>query len=212
MTFEGELADILPSDLPRRDAVIAGCATHLAMIVEANRLFNLTRIVSPREAAIKHVWDSIAPWRLFSQAKHVLDAGTGAGFPGIPLALVLPDTRFTLCESIGKKSRFVATVVESLALPNVSALARRAEEVLREQKGIDLITARAVAPLSRAVQLFGPAISTGARVLLYKGPDAAAEIAEAAEEAKRRQVKMRVLARHELPDSLGSRTIVEMSR
>ena len=97
--FADELQQVLPADLPNRDAVIQKCALHLALIVEANEYLNLTRIVSPREAAIKHVLDSVLPWRLFLGARRVLDAGTGAGFPGIPLALVLPDIRFTLSES-----------------------------------------------------------------------------------------------------------------
>src|SRR6516165_5269101 len=102
VTFAGELRRILPPDLPHRDSCIDGAARHLDLIVEANRHFNLTRIVSPREAAIKHVADSLMPWRLFSGAGHVADAGSGAGFPGIPLALALPETRFTLLESTQK--------------------------------------------------------------------------------------------------------------
>src|ERR1041385_9153622 len=93
MEFADELNLVLPADLPGRETVVCGAAKHLALIVEANRHFNLTRLVTPREAAIKHVLDSVMPWRLFLGARHVLDAGTGAGFPGIPLALVLPETR-----------------------------------------------------------------------------------------------------------------------
>src|SRR5665213_1638876 len=85
LPFEDELNDVLPGDLPNRDAVIAGCAHHLDLIVEANRIMNLTRIVSPREAAVKHVLDSVLAWRLFVGTRQILDAGTGAGFPGIPL-------------------------------------------------------------------------------------------------------------------------------
>src|SRR5665213_404287 len=114
LRFEDELKDVLPRDLPNRDAVIAGCAYHLDLIVEANRIMNLTRIVSPREAAVKHVLDSVIPWRMFAGAGHVLDAGTGAGFPGIPLALVLPDIRFTLAESIQKKARFVSSAAAAI--------------------------------------------------------------------------------------------------
>src|ERR1700675_1134174 len=107
MSFKEALDQVLPVDLPQRDIVVVKGARHLALIEEANRHFNLTRITGPREAAIKHVLDSVAPWRLFAGATHVLDAGTGAGFPGIPLALVLPEVRFTLSESTQKKARFV---------------------------------------------------------------------------------------------------------
>ena len=180
------------------------------MIVEANRHFNLTRIVDAREAAIKHVVDSLLPWRLFEGAGEVADAGSGAGFPGIPLALVLPQTRFTLLESTGKKARFLESVVQELALPNVEVRAQRAEEWLKTHR-VAIVTARAVAPLSRAAALFAPALRGGARVLLYKGPDAAAEIGEAAAETAKRRLRLRIIERYELPDALGTRSIVEMA-
>jgi 16S rRNA (guanine(527)-N(7))-methyltransferase GidB len=212
VNFEQELRAVLPSDLPRRESLIAGSVKHFESIAEANRQFNLTRITSEREAAVKHVLDSVAPWRYFSDAKHILDAGTGAGLPGIPLALIFPDVRFTLSESIQKKARFVESVVKQLALTNVTVTPRRAEEILREQRGIDTITARAVAPIGRALELFGPAVRAGARALLYKGPDVDAELAEAEADARKRQVRLQVIARYELPDSLGSRTLVQLSR
>ncbi len=211
MNFEAELCRVLPDDLPWRAELIEKAARHLDLIVEANTHFNLTRITNPREAAIKHILDSVAPWRLFQKAKHVLDAGTGAGFPGIPLAVLLPEVRFTLSESTQKKAHFVESAVQALALPNVAVNARRAEEFLKEQP-LDLVTARAVAPVIRALGLFAPAIRAGSRVLLYKGPDAELEIAEAAQEARKRQVRVRVVERYELPDGLGARTIVEMMR
>ena len=209
--FADELRQLLPADLPFREACIAGAARHLDLIVEANQHFNLTRIVDPREAAIKHVVDSVLPWRLFLGADHVADAGSGAGFPGIPLALVLPQTRFTLLESTQKKARFLESVVRELKLPNVEVRAERAEEWLNTHR-VAIVTARAVAPLNRAASLFAPALRGGARVLLYKGPDAVTEIAEAAPETAKRQLRMCIIERYELPDALGTRTIVEMKR
>ncbi len=211
MDFAEELTRVLPADLPWRAELIGISARHLALIVEANTHFNLTRITNPREAAIKHILDSVAPWRLFRKAKHVLDAGTGAGLPGMPLAVLLPETHFTLSESTQKKAAFVQAAVQSLALPNVTVNARRAEDFLKEHS-VDLITARAVAPVIRALGLFAPAIRAGARVLLYKGPDAELEIAEAAQEARKRQVRVRIVERYQLPDQLGARAIVEMTR
>ncbi len=212
MNFEDELALVLPADLPRRDIVIAKAARHLDLIVEANQAFNLTRITTPHEAAIKHVLDSVLPWALFEGAKEVLDAGSGAGFPGIPLALILPDTQFTLSESIQKKARFLDTALACLELPNVKALALRAEDILKSCQDFDVITARAVAPISRAIGYFAPAMRLGSKCLLYKGPDAQTEIAEAEPEARKRRIQLRVVARYDLPESLGTRTIVEMLR
>ena len=208
MNFAEELEDVLPEDVPHRDNLIAKAAEHLELITQVNDHLNLTRITTPTEAAIKHVLDSVLPWRLFTDATQIVDAGTGAGFPGIPLALALPGIQFILSESIQKKARFVQSVIEALALPNVKVTAQRAEEI----PTAGLITARAVAPLSRAIVLFAPALKKGARVLLYKGPDVATEIADASSEAKKRNVAIRIVDRYDLPGTLGSRTIVEMIR
>lgn len=208
--FAEELARLLPDEIPNRAAVISKSARHLELIVEANSHFNLTRILDAREAAIKHILDSVHPWRVFGSAKQVLDAGTGAGFPGIPLAIVFPATHFILSESIGKKARFVESAVSDLGLANVEVLPARAEEILRRRK-VDIITARAVAPIVKALDLFAPAIRQGAKAILYKGPDADAEIAAAEAELRKRRVRVRVLDRYELPDGFGSRTICEMS-
>jgi 16S rRNA (guanine527-N7)-methyltransferase len=205
--FEEELNRVLPADLPHRENVVPGAARHLTLIVEANQHLNLTRITSPRDAAIKHVLDSVLPWRLFLGAQHVLDAGTGAGFPGIPLALVLPETRFTLAESIQKKARFVESALGALRLPNVEIIPRRAEEL-----SADVIAARALAPISRVLSLFRPALKAGTRLLLYKGPEAELEIAEAIGEAKKIRARMEVVMRYDLPYSLGTRTIVQIMR
>lgn len=209
--FADHLAALLPIDLPNRGALIVLATRHLDMIVEINQRMNLTRIVDPREAAIKHVIDSVTPWALFGGAKHILDAGTGAGFPGIPLAAIFPGIRFTLAESTQKKARFVETVAEALELQNVTVVAERAEDVLRARR-VDCITARALAPLDRAAAFFGPAVKSGARALLYKGPDAEREISGAEHAARKFGAVMSIAARYDLPDNLGSRTIVLMEK
>ena len=209
MTFAEELNQILPADLPHRERVVALTARHLDIIVEANQVLNLTRIVGEREAAIKHVLDSVMPWRLFSGAAVVVDAGTGAGLPGIPLALVLPDTKFVLLESIQKKTRFVDFAITTLGIKNATALPLRAEEWLKLNRA-DIITARAMAPLARAIPLFAPALKQGSRAFLYKGPDVETEIAAAASEIRKRHLSVREILRYTLPDDLGTRTIVEV--
>ncbi len=211
MSFAPELNLVLPADLPNRESVVTNAARHLDLIEEANRQFNLTRIVSPRAAAIKHVLDSVLPWRLFAGAKQVMDAGSGAGFPGIPLALVLPHVRFTLSESIQKKARFIESAARDLQLPNVVVRGARAEELL-ETATPDIVTLRAVAPLVKALDLFAPALKKGVRLLLYKGPDSQQEIEDAAGPGKKLRVRMRVVFTYELPEAMGTRTVIEVVR
>lgn len=205
--FAQELARVLPEDLPNRDRLIDIASRHLDQIVAANEYMNLTRITSPEEAAAKHVYDSVAPWKLFSGADKVLDAGTGAGFPGIPLSVVLPETRFTLAESVGKKARFVDAAVDELDLPNVTVLSERAETVALAHKH-KVITARAMAPLSKLVDLFRHPLANGAKLLLYKGPDIETEMSQ----MTRSKFTVNVVSRYDLPDGLGSRTVIEVRR
>ncbi|MBV8834191.1 MAG: 16S rRNA (guanine(527)-N(7))-methyltransferase RsmG [Acidobacteriaceae bacterium] len=205
MQFEQELADILPLDVPNRALLIEKSARHLEMLVAVNEYMNLTRILGPKEAAIKHVFDCVAPWRHFEHSRRVLDAGTGAGFPGIPLAIVLPEVRFTLAESIGKKAKFVDSVVETLHLPNVHVANERAETIASAQKP-DTITARAVAPTERLLDLFGKTVRHGARLLLFKGPEIEGELAQVRE----RSLQAEVLCRYDLPEALGTRSLIEI--
>jgi 16S rRNA (guanine527-N7)-methyltransferase len=206
VSFEEELARALPGDVPQRESVIEKAAKHLELVAQANEYMNLTRIATPKEAAIKHVADSLWPWRHFARARHVLDAGTGAGFPGIPLAIALPDVHFTLSESIQKKARFVASAVEALGLRNVEVAAERAEAVALLEKP-EVITARAVAPLDRLVDTFRKALDRGMPLLLYKGPDAEAEFSAVAGD----RAEVRVVERYELPENFGVRTLVALN-
>ena len=209
--FAIELDAILPGDLPRREIVVACASRHLEMIVEINEVMNLTRITTPRDAAIKHVLDSVMPWRLFAGAKRVLDAGTGPGFPGLPLALVLPETSFTLAESTGKKARFVESVISDLKIENARVLAERVEDIGKREK-FEIVTARAFAPMPKALKMLAPLLKKGTRALLYKGPEVATEIAEAEREAKALGVVFEIVMRYELPDGLGTRNIVQITR
>lgn len=203
--FQEELGRVLPLDVPHRDILIEKAARHLQLIAAANEHMNLTRLTTAREAAIKHVYDSIAPWKCFDGAKRIIDAGTGAGFPGIPLSLVMPQTRFALAESIQKKARFVDSAVDSLDLANVHVVAQRAEERALACRA-EIITARALAPMARILELFREPLKQGARLLLYKGPNVEAELAEAHEH----RVSAQILCRYELPDGCGSRTLIEV--
>lgn len=207
MRFEEELAHILPADLPNRQRLIDLGAQHLRLITAANQYMNLTRITDARDAAIKHVYDSIAPWKYFDSSTVVLDVGSGAGFPGVPLAIILPHVRFILSESVRKKAAFLQSAVEQLKLENVEVAPQRAEEIALKQPAIT-ITARAVAPLPKLIGLFAKALGRGARMLLYKGPEVEQELAQAA----RRHIRAEILWRYELPDSLGLRTIVQVQQ
>ncbi|MBS1833703.1 MAG: 16S rRNA (guanine(527)-N(7))-methyltransferase RsmG [Acidobacteria bacterium] len=208
MVFSSPLELFLPADAPNRAELVAKAARHLELIVETNQQFNLTRILDPVEAAVKHVVDSVMPWRHFAGAKVVADAGSGPGFPGIPLAIALPDVQFTLLESTGKKARFLESAVQELKLRNVAVFPVRAEDWFKSDRA-DIVTARAVAPLVRALPLFRPALKKGSRVLLYKGSAIEQELADVMSMKDRKAV--RVVETYALPMEMGTRTLVEIT-
>ena len=200
--YRTELDRVLPADLPHREHVAEGSARHLARMAQVNQDLNLTRIVEPREAAVKHVLDCVLPWRLLEPYSAIADIGSGAGFPGVPLALVFPEKRFLLIESVGKKARFLSGV----SLPNVTVHAVRAEEVLRTAQA-DLLLARAVASCDKLLKLLRPVLK-GRALLLYKSGDVERELHEAGAEAQRQRRTPRVVMRYELPDAAGARSMV----
>jgi 16S rRNA (guanine527-N7)-methyltransferase len=132
-----------------------------------NQSFNLTAITDFESMVSHHVLDSLAVHRYLHGAA-IADVGTGAGFPGLPLALVNPERRFTLIDSNGKKIRFVSHAVRTLGLMNVEPLQARAE-ALRPERPFDTVLARAFAPLPQLLETVAPLCGSETRVLAMKG-------------------------------------------
>ena len=154
------------------------------MLAEANARFNLTRVPEDAaEAVDRNYLDCIAPLRagLPAGVARAIDVGSGAGFPGIPLAICLPGVRFVLLDSLGKRVEFLRSVIDALGL-NAEALHLRAEDGARRpelREAFDLATARAVAPLNLLAEYLLPFVRVGGHMLAYKGPGLDAERAEA---------------------------------
>lgn len=144
------------------------------MLVEANARMNLTRVPDdPAEAVDRNYLDCISPLAGgFPEVATVVDVGSGAGFPGIPLAIMLPDTRFTLLDALGKRVDFLQSVIDRLGL-NAEALHLRAEDAARRdalREGFDLAVARAVAPMNVLCEYLLPLVRVGGGMLALKGP------------------------------------------
>jgi 16S rRNA (guanine527-N7)-methyltransferase len=141
---------------------------YLALLARWNRAYNLTAIRDPDEMVGKHLLDSLAMHRFVRGTGALADLGTGAGFPGIPLALACPDLRVTLVESNGKKARFLREAVRTLELGNARVGESRIE-ALDEAGRYDAITARALAALPLIVALGGHLLRPGGQLLAMKG-------------------------------------------
>jgi 16S rRNA (guanine527-N7)-methyltransferase len=140
---------------------------YLALLDRWNRTYNLTAIRDPREMVAKHVLDSLA-MQGFVAGGSLADLGTGAGLPGIPLAIADPALEVTLVESSGKKARFLREAARVLQLANVRVAESRIEAL--DQAGAhDAITARALATLPLIVELGGHLLKPGGRLLAMKG-------------------------------------------
>ncbi len=140
-----------------------------------NRAYNLTRITGRDAMIAGHLLDSLAASDEL-QGASIADLGTGAGFPGLPLAIVNPDRAFTLIDGTAKKIRFVEHAARALALTNVRALHARAE-ALAPDAPFDTIVARALAPLPELARLARPLATAGTRLIAYKGRRPDAELA-----------------------------------
>ncbi len=148
---------------------------HLDLLDEWSERMNLTAIRERPQQVTKHVLDSlsVAPWL---RGERIADVGSGAGFPGIPLAIVRPDLRFSLVESTGKKCRFLEHVRDTLGLANVEVVQARAE-VYKPHARYDTVLARAVGPIADLVRNSGALVAGGGRLLAMKGRYPADELA-----------------------------------
>jgi 16S rRNA (guanine527-N7)-methyltransferase len=184
---------------------VAALATLAAELADWNTRVNLTAITDPAGVVDKHLLDSLAvlPWL---RGHTIADVGSGAGFPGLPLAIADPERRYTLIESTGKKAKFMRHVVERLALPNVEVLQGRAE-ALKASPAFDTVISRALGSLSDFVRVAGHLAGRGGRLLAMKGKVPEAEIRALGGGWK-------VLAVHavQVPGLEAERCLVELAR
>lgn len=146
---------------------------------------SLSSVTNPDEARRVHVADSLSGLSVdeVKTAARVADIGSGAGFPGIPLAVARPEAEFVLIDSVGKKVRFIERAIEEMGLTNTTAIHARSEDYSKAEgrQSFDLVTARAVAPLESLAELASPLLTAGGSLVAWKGerePEGETRLAE----------------------------------
>ena len=157
---------------------------YMEMILDRNQHINLTAIKDPDEFLLRHYVDSAAVMNIpeYQEASSVLDLGTGAGFPGVPLAILSPDKEFVLLDSLRKRLNVIEEFCGELGIHNVKVLHARAEDAGRDKKireKMDLCVSRAVADLSVLSEYCLPVVRKGGAFIAYKGSDVESEAREA---------------------------------
>ena len=182
MFIERILSGAREMGIPMTDGQARKFERYHELLVQANAQFNLTRVPDDiGEAIDRNYLDCISPVPRGFSPQTAIDVGSGAGFPGIPLAIMLPETRFTLLDALDKRVKFLQSVADALHL-NAEAVHLRCEDAARSpalRERFDCAVARAVAPMNVLAEYLLPFVRVGGRMLALKGPSLEAEMAEA---------------------------------
>lgn len=182
---------------------LAAFDSYARLLREWNERFNLTAITDPQGIQVKHFLDSLSVLKaLPCGPARVIDVGTGAGFPGLPLKIVCPELELTLVEATGKKVTFCQAVVDHLGLRGVSVIKARAEEIGQDpahREQYDWAVARAVAEMPVLLEYLLPLVKRGGHTLAQKGENAPAETQAAEPAARRLGGQLRDLVPVQLP-------------
>ena len=169
-------------DLQLPTAGVDALMQYADALLETNKVMNLTAITDPADVATLHFLDSAALLKLADfSGKRVVDVGTGAGFPGMPLRILEPSIRLTLLDSLGKRIHFLQGVCDQLGFADVNCVHARAEEfAAQHRETFDIATSRAVASLPLLAELSLPLVKVGGYFLPMKAVDSDEELASAA--------------------------------
>ena len=146
--------------------------TYMNLLIDWNKKINLTAIVEPNEIILKHFVDSLTILKYISDGTKIIDVGTGAGFPGIPLKIAKPSIEIVLLDSLQKRINFLEEVIKQLNIEKIKTIHSRVEDFGKDQKyreKFDMATSRAVANLSTLSEYLLPLVKVGGKVISMKG-------------------------------------------
>ena len=184
---------------------------YMKLLLEWNKKINLTAITEPNEVILKHFVDSLTISKYIEDNSTLVDVGTGAGFPGIPLKIIREDLEITLVDSLNKRINFLKEIIEELELKNTKAIHSRAEEFgknVKYREKFDYATSRAVANLSTLSEYLIPLVKIKGRIISMKGSEVKEELIDSKKAINVLGGKILKVDEFQLPSSDIKRNII----
>lgn len=208
---------LINQKIPFDGLKIEKLVNYLQMLLDANKEFNLTAITDPKEATYKHLLDSLSviPYLEGHKKQRIIDVGTGAGLPGIPLKIMLENSRFTLIDSTNKKVNFLKKVATELNISDMDCIHVRAEELARNsehREKYDLVISRALAPLNLLLELCMPFAKVGGIFIAYKSREVKKEIENSERAFKVLGARIRELIEVDVKGIEGERYLIVIEK
>ncbi len=188
---------------------------YMDLLLEWNQKINLTAITEPEEIIQKHFVDSITIEKYLNKNAEIIDVGTGAGFPGIPLKIIRPDLKITLLDSLNKRVNFLNNVIENLELSSIYSIHARVEEfgkVSQYREKFDVATSRAVANLATLSEYLIPLVKQGGYAISMKGSEVNEEIEQSKKAINILGGKIEKVDTFKLPQSDITRNIIVIKK
>ena len=184
---------------------------YMNLLIEWNEKINLTAIVEPKEIILKHFIDSLTIIKYIEPKKSVIDIGTGAGFPGIPIKIMREDLDITLLDSLNKRIHFLNEVIQKLELKNITAVHARIEEYAKNKQyreSFDVATSRAVANLTTLSEYMLPMVTLKGMAICMKGSEISEEISKSKNSIKLLGGEIDKIEKFTLPKSDNKRNLI----
>lgn len=212
MDFIGKLKEF---NIEINEEQIKSFEKYMNLLLEWNEKINLTAITQPDEVKLKHFVDSLTVLKYINDDDKVIDIGTGAGFPGIPLKIMNENTKITLLDSLNKRINFLNIVIETLNLRNIQAIHGRAEEIARNKlyrEKYDVAVSRAVANLSTLTEYMLPFVKVGGKCICMKGANVNEELERAQNAIKELGGEIERVDNFYLSDNDNERNIIVIKK